>query len=348
MTKEIRKHAVIHIILWAVYWTMEYLVLYLTLGNIYIQETLPNCIINMMQFYIILYYILPQKSIKINQERLIYGLLILFILFVGFKLGHQIYIESLRLPTLNNIKKLDTFFINLTYRFFLFTIYAGFIWFFTTRNKLSKILLEKELQEERLKNSLLLAQQSVLKAKINPHFLFNTLNFLYSKSVTSSDEVVSKTILLLSDVFRYSLKNEAGYYLVNVDDEITHIKRLIKINKLRFNNVFYYDITSLGEEHHKKIPPFILLTLFENAIKHGDYQNTNIPILLTVEQSRDMIKIQSSNLKKQNVIQDAEGFNIGTQYIVDILRDIYKEKYILEIEDLESTYTITIAITTDD
>lgn len=261
---------------------------------------------------------------------------------------HQIYIESLHLPTLNSVKKLDTFFINLTYRFFLFSIYAGFIWFFTTRNKLSKILLEKELHEEKLKNTLLLAQQSALKAKINPHFLFNTLNFLYSKSVTSSDEVVSKTILLLSDVFRYSLKNEAGYHLVSVNDEITHIKRLIEINKLRFNNMFYFVITSLGEEHQKKIPPFILLTLFENAIKHGDYQNKENPILLTLEQSIDRITIQASNLKTQNIIQDVEGFNIGTQYIEDILRDIYKEKYILEVEDLESTYTLTIAITTDD
>jgi len=164
----------------------------------------------------------------------------------------------------------------------------------------------------------------------------------------SSDEVVSKTILLLSDVFRYTLKNENENHLVSIVDEVDHIKRLIDINVLRFNNKFYYNITSLGEEHLKKIPPFILLTLFENGIKHGDYQNREHPISLTVEQSLDMITIQAWNLKKQNIIHDGEGFNIGINYIEDILRVIYDDKYILTVEDIESTYKITIAITTND
>lgn len=338
----------IHVLLWSIYWGIEYLLMYLTTNNLYPWESIPNSIINTIQFYVIIKYILPSDHQKIIFKKHFTRLLLLFVVVILLKLFLLLFIEKFDLPYLHSIENIKLFLIANSYRFIIFTIYAGFIWFYTTRNKLSKILLEKELQEEKLKNTLLLAQQSVLITKINPHFLFNTLSFLYSKSITSSDEVVSKTILLLSDVFRYSLKNSNENQLVRINDELDHIKRLIEINKLRFNNKFYFNITNIGEEKNKQFPPFILLTLFENALKHGDFQNPNAPISFCIEQLSDKIIIRTSNKKKKNVINEMESNNIGLKYIGNVLESFYRKNCTLHIENLAESYMLQLTIITND
>lgn len=336
-----------HVIIWIIYWGVEFVIVYLTYNTLNLVEIIPNSIINTVQFYLILYYIFPQRSIVINWSIIILKTCFLFLIYIGLKAGLTYILESSNWLTIYSLNKIDMFLIGNSYRFLIFSVYAGFIWFFTTRNKLSKILLEKELQEEKLKNTLLLAQQSALIAKINPHFLFNTLSFLYSKSVTSSDEIVSKTILLLSDVFRYSLNNNESQ-LIHINDEVEHIKKLIKINKLRFNNKFYFNITNIGEKLNKQIPPFILLTLFENALKHGDFQDSKKPISLSIEQLFNRIIIHTSNTKKKNSISETESFNIGLNYVESILTSIYEKNCTLQIENLKESYTLKLTIITND
>lgn len=348
MTKENKRNALNHVLIWAIYWGIELSILYFSTGQIYAKESIPNGIFNMILFYIILYYILPQKNTEIIYSNIVLKMLILLLIYLFIKTTYMFFLNQFSIIKIRDFKSYKEFYITQTYRFLLFSIYAGFIWFFTTKNKLSKILLEKQLQEERLKNSLLLAQQSALKAKINPHFLFNTLSFLYAKSVISSDEVVSKTILLLSDVFRYSLKNDLENQKVRINDEVDHIKRLIEINKLRFNNKFYFNVTNIGEEQNKLIPPFILLTLFENALKHGDFQNPETPISFYIEQSFNKIIIQTSNTNKKIVINEMESFNIGLKYIESVLENFYKKNCTLQIENLNETHTLELMIITND
>lgn len=348
MTKESKRKALNHIFIWGIYWGIELSILYFSTGQIYAQESIPNGIFNMILFYTILYYILPQNSPEIIYSNIVLKMLTLLLIYLFIKTMYMFFLNQFSIIKIRDFKNYKEFYITQIYRFLLFSIYAGFIWFFTTRNKLSEIILEKKLEEEKLKNTLLLAQQSALKAKINPHFLFNTLSFLYAKSVTSSDEVVSKTILLLSDVFRYSLKYDGDNQLVRINDEIAHIKRLIEINKLRFNNKFYFNITDIGEEQNKQIPPFVLLTLFENALKHGDFQDPNTPISFYIEQLYNKIIIHTNNTKKKNVVNEMESFNIGLKYIESVLENFYRKNCTLQIKNLQESYTLKLTIITND
>lgn len=239
--------------------------------------------------------------------------------------------------------------LNNLYRFIIFTIYAGFYWYFTTNNQLTKEVLEKELAKEKLTNELLIAQQATLKAQINPHFLFNTLSFIYSRAISSTDQTVAKTILLLSDVLRYSLNDLNKSQKVVLNKEIEYIKKIKEINSLRYSNDFHFIINSIGEEQQKKVPPFILLTIFENALKHGEYQDEKTPIVLSIQQRHDAIEINLVNQKKIKPYSESfGGYSIGNRYIYSILEATYKNNFILEIKDEDKAYNLHLKITTND
>lgn len=343
-----KKSLLIHIAIWVIYWGIEFLLMYLTLNSIYLWESIPSVIIHTLQFYLIIKLVLNSAIQNIEYRKVILKLISLCIIVLILKAGVLILLEKLEHPHLQSLDNFKQFLIATIYRFTTFSIYAGFIWFFTTRNHLSKILLEKELEEQKLQNKLLIAEKATLQAKINPHFLFNTLNFIYSKAALSSDEIVSKTILLLSDVLRYSLNASDNRHTVSLNKEIAHLNKLIEINKLRFNNNFYFNIWSTGEAYNKELPPFILLTLFENALKHGDFQNPSSPISFSITQSKDKIVIQTTNLKKMHVINENEGFNIGISYIENILVNFFGENYSLNIQDSPTDYKLTLSIITND
>ena len=111
------------------------------------------------------------------------------------------------------------------------------------------------------------AELLFLKSQINPHFLFNTLNNIYSLS-QYQPQLVSESVMRLSKILRYLLY-ETGNEFVTVEKEIKIITDYIDLEKLRYNETvtidFNYEITNFFET----IPPLLLLPLVENAFKHG-------------------------------------------------------------------------------
>src|SRR5690606_2005634 len=257
----------IHIGVWTLYWSLEVGLLIVGIrGEVSLVEPIVNLLYSTAYFYIALYFVFPRDPSNINYYKLSIRLAIVVVVAFIIKLGYTYFLSGLGLNTLYPLSN-PTFFIGTSiHRFILFTTFAGFIWFFTTQMKMQKYVMEQEVEQQKLKNDLLKAEYDTLKAQINPHFLFNTLSFIYSKAVISSDELVSNTILLLSDVLRYSLQQTREGDKVKLNDEIQYIRKLYEINRLRFADKCYIDIQSWGEEHHQKIPPLILLTLFENAM----------------------------------------------------------------------------------
>lgn len=331
------------------YWGLELLMVVFSDQNYLFWEPIVNIIFNTAVFYFILFYVFPQKSTTINYGRLGIKLLLTLVLWLCTKTGYTYLLDKFGYNLLYNISDIKFFLLANVYRFSLFSIYAGFIWFFTTKNKLQQTLLVKDLEEQKLKNALLIAEYSALKAQINPHFLFNTLGFIYSKAVVSSDEVVSKSILLLSDVLRYSLQDIKQNEKIPLNRELDYIRKLCEINKLRFDGKCFVDILSYGEEFNKKIPPFILLTLFENAMKHGDFQDPTYPIIFEIHQQHKSIKISVTNRKKEKPDADKnESFKIGNTYIINILDSFYDKNYSRDIDNQEEEFKFNLIINSDD
>ena len=142
----------------------------------------------------------------------------------------------------------------------------AYLTYLRDEKKQRKILEEQKMQLEVEKSS---ANLNFLKAQINPHFLHNTLNFLYAKSLPYSPEL-SEGILTLSDIMRYALsEGNARDGKAPLKDEIEHVWNVIKINQLRFSNKLNVEFVVTGLVNGVTIIPFVLITIVENAFKHG-------------------------------------------------------------------------------
>jgi sensor histidine kinase YesM len=156
--------------------------------------------------------------------------------------------------------------------YFLFA--AGYFYFQSSIQKQKDLLksqeekLIKEKETIQLEKENLQLENTALRAQINPHFLYNTLDFLYAKALPVSDEL-SDGVMKLSDIMRYSLKPQDAEGLVYLTDEAEHIQNIIEMNQLRFDNRLniIYSANDIAEDI--KIIPLVLITMVENVFKHG-------------------------------------------------------------------------------
>jgi hypothetical protein len=128
-------------------------------------------------------------------------------------------------------------------------------------------LLKINQRFETIKQEKQLAEISYLKAQINPHFLFNTLNSLYALTITKSDEAPN-AILKLSNMMRYVV-TESSQDFVPLSKEINYIKDYIALQKLRMNEDVNFSFNYKGDEVGKSIAPLIIIPFIENAFKYG-------------------------------------------------------------------------------
>jgi two-component system, LytTR family, sensor kinase len=234
--------------------------------------------------------------------------------------------------------------------------YFVFLW---DERKQRKVLEEQKMQLEVEKST---ANFNFLKAQINPHFLHNTLNFLYAKSLPYSQEL-SEGILTLSDIMRYALsEGNAKDGKAPLKDEIEHVRNVIKINQLRFSNTLNVQFVVEGVANEAMIIPFVLITLVENAFKHGDLKNTADPIdiKLTIDEGQQFkvaakavhLNIEKAavhklyfycrNRKKTGPKELSTG--IGLENIKKRLELAYGKDYSLNVIDDNEYYTTELTI----
>jgi len=191
----------------------------------------------------------------------------------------------------------------------------------------------EELEKQRLNNLIQLAksENAFLKAQIQPHLLFNTLDFIYQNARESSP-VAAETILSLSEMMRYSVDNNKDKDFVLLAEEINQVENLINLHQLRQNHGiglrFWYD----DEIRHIKIIPMVLITLVENIFKHGDLLNETYPAEISIKAESNKLIIETTNLIKDT--KDSSGLNSGLENIKKRLTYTYGK-------DAEFKYAVT-------
>lgn len=196
-----------------------------------------------------------------------------------------------------------------------------------------KLQLEKEKSE---------ADFNFLKAQINPHFLHNTLNFLYAKSLPHSNEL-SEGILTLSDMMRYALnQGNQKEGKAPLKDEVEHVNNMIRINQLRFDNQLNIQFTAEGSLEHKLIAPLVLITIIENAFKHGDLKNPDHPVEIKLKVNGNSLDFFCRNKKKTGPKQPSTG--IGLENIRNRLELTYGEHQHFTVKDEPDFYTAGLTI----
>ena len=127
--------------------------------------------------------------------------------------------------------------------------------------KLKIDIYEKELEKQK-------TMMNYLQLQIRPHFFLNCLNTIYSMAQTQLYEEIMKMSMITSNYFRYIFQNTQD--LVPVKNELEHIKNYMEIQKMRYGDTFSYEIHAEEGTENIRIPPILIQTFIENAIKHSN------------------------------------------------------------------------------
>jgi sensor histidine kinase YesM len=207
----------------------------------------------------------------------------------------------------------------------------------------AKELIQKEReaahmveQQQILEKKALKAELNVIKSQINPHFIFNTLGFLYAETYKKLPEV-SQTIIALSNIMRYAITNNKDGYS-SLQSELDCITDFIKIHENR-SKAFFMKTTIEGEAAPYKVASLVLMTLIENMFKHGTFNQNAKEAILNITIENRKLHFYSLNYKNNIVINKAQSNGIGLNFIRERLTDEYgPEGYELLINETDNTY----------
>ncbi len=197
----------------------------------------------------------------------------------------------------------------------------------------------KQLMEAKAKSDL-----ELLKRQLHPHFLFNTLNNIYSLSLKNSDQTV-ESILKLSKLLEY-LVYQAGERQVSLVEEIELVKNYIALEKLRYGSELNVKLDIKGIDGNLKTAPLILLPFIENCFKHGGKNEKGvfwIKIRLRLFERLLTVFIENSkNYKQKSHTKKSSG--VGLSNISERLELLYCGNYELDIEDRLAFYSVKLEL----
>lgn len=197
---------------------------------------------------------------------------------------------------------------------------------------------KEELEKQKLK-----AELSAIKYQINPHFLFNSLSFIYTKTLKTNPEA-AHAVHLLSEIMSYALDDWDELGTVPLALEVEHMKKVIEMNQIRFNHAlqikYFEDIQSNDTSY---IPTLALVTLVENAFKHGDLNDEKNQVTIELIATKNKIYFLVSNKKKTGPKEPSKGIGLGN--VKQRLELMYGIKHSFTIKEDKNYYLNEIIIT---
>jgi len=288
--------------------------------------------------YMNYFYFLPRFLKHKKLTRYFLEFIIPFFLFHVFLIyiKRQIYVDS------GDIRRIEVVYSS---KFFIKSfISAFFIVLFVGMLKFVEEWFELEAKKKEVENEKLIAELRFLKAQINPHFLFNTLNNLYSLAFTNSPNT-TEVIAKLSKMMRYMLY-DSNHNKVPLSKEIEYIENYISLEKLRLNHQIPIDFEVKGDINQVMIVPLVLITFLENAFKHGVNGNDPtswVKVMLHVNGKTCTYTVENSTLSKLNS-SARESSGIGLQNLKRRLELSYPDGYQLNVENKDSKHSIQLKI----
>ena len=217
---------------------------------------------------------------------------------------------------------------------------AGSVFFFgVIRHIYNYIKLKQAEQQLRIEKQV--AELNYLRSQTNPHFLFNTLNNIYSLARDKSD-LAPESILRLSKILRFMLYETSGEY-ISIEQEMKIIDDYIALEKLRYDESLQVNFKNDIEDMRQALPPLLLIPLVENAFKHGVSETRDQPfvdILLSVNKRQLTFVVKNSS---EAIIEESIKENIGLSNLRRQMELLYTD-YDLSLKQDKSAFTATLKI----
>jgi two-component system LytT family sensor kinase len=184
------------------------------------------------------------------------------------------------------------------------------------------------------------SENAFLKAQINPHYLFNSLSFIYN-IVHKSSPSAAEAVILLSDVIRYALRQVDANGQLPIHEEI-EINNLIELNQLRFNGELQlkFDVELISSSC--TIPPLLLISLVENVFKYGELHDARNPALTSLTEVDGVLQFRTKNVIQKR--KGTVGYGVGLENTRLRLNNIFPDKHMFNITETEDTYLMALDV----
>ncbi len=353
--KFFQRKAVMHTLFWVIMLLIVFSNENFEYGNTIQWQILFHFVFAFIMFALVsyynIYYLIP-KYFK-HKEYVHYGLMLVigmvagsFLVLLFKEFTNQI---DFLIPPICKYGKDESalaYFFHILYGEVMFVLATIFFYILEELIRLQGVTIKiKEVESQKVQSEL-----QALKAQINPHFLFNTLNNIYSHSLDNSPQT-PEMILKLSALMSYILY-DCHEERVPVANELEFIKSYLQLEKLRFEDTIEVDLQITESHSNRTVAPLLLIPFIENAFKHGSCNCTsNTKKFVTVK-----IDIQQSviNFSCQNSIDhtttnklSVKESGIGIENVKKRLELLYPAHHNLQIEVKENIFSVQLTITED-
>lgn len=297
------------------------------------QKSFLRHVFLLVFFYLNYYYFIPKYYFNQKKAVYIFLLLICFVLFsilpnliIPFEfteMSRNPMFHGRPMPPPNRFHPFD---------------FGGIISFGMILSLSFLLKLNNQLSE--IKGEKQNAEISYLKAQINPHFLFNTLNSLYALTITKSD-YAPDAILKLSNMMRYVV-TESSQDFVPLEKEINYIKDYIDLQKLRMDESTKFTFEITGNPLGKSIAPLMLIPFIENAFKYGLNPEEDSEIHIALEIQSNQLILKANNKMVVASLPEELKTEKGIENTTKRLDILYPNQHQLEIKEQNNTYAITL------
>ncbi len=308
-------------------------------------ETFPKRVVNhiwLILFLVPLNYILFELTIpfiKLSFKRILIGLLLIWIHLMFYSFGLYAWRNiGIQLHIYFDLNSFKTEYSGES--FFMGYSAASIFFFGIIRHIYNYIKLKQATQQLRIEKQQ--AELNYLRSQTNPHFLFNTLNNIYSLARDKSD-LAPESILRLSKILRFMLYETGGAYIA-IEQELKIISDYIALEKLRYDDSLRINFNHNMEDMKQAIPPLLLIPLVENAFKHGVSETRNQPFVdihLSVNNRQLLFSIKNSTDTTPGEQSVKE--NIGLTNLRRQLELLYTD-YNLFVQQGDAVFTTTLKI----
>lgn len=300
-------------------------------------------VLNILLFYLNYLVLVPRFLLQKKTKTYILSMLLALVMVLGFRELAFVDVPPPHLkrpedlpgpepPFFNGFKYLFPLLISLS-----FIVIGTAIKVYEEWNR--SLVEEKEIEAFKTRTEL-----HYLKNQLSPHFLFNSLNSIYSL-INAKSEEASEAVIMLSELMRYMLY-QADSEFVALADELAYTQNYVRLQRLRIANNENVTLNIHGAVTHQKIRPLLLISFIENAFKYGtDYKgNTEVRIVITVRENT--LEFECRNLIGARK-RDQYNSGIGLKNTTDRLKLLYAEKHLLNVFEEDSKFVVHLKLNLD-
>lgn len=359
-----RNRVLLHILMWLGFSVLLFLSYVIGYHLVYFDAlllTVRMALVNIIVFYMLFYLLLP-KIFSGSKTRIIVFLILVFpisifvwmastyfISLLYYALGLEVDFGELKgvikmsaeqtfleAVSLKRMLSQTIIIISLLSPFCFAKILVEIVKLYHKKFQVEKEKMALEIQNIQM-------EKDFLKAQLNPHFLFNTLNNLYGLTVRK-DNLAPEIILNLSDIMSYTLY-ESNTEIVRLEKELDFIKNYIALEKMRYADEANIQVDIEGENQTAGlfIAPLLTFTFIENAFKYGLKSTQNAFVKLDIKIKNNTFWFSLENDFDESFTTDNFG-GIGVENARKRLELLYPNQYELEIKRLEKSFKVDLKI----